>query len=291
MITVRLSGGLGNQMFQYAAAYAAAKEANTSLYLDLRSYNDLSTHGGFCLGKFKVASRLECNISPSWFNNMQLKLLDKFPYLAIFFKRWVIERSSSFNENILKKINGKTMHGYWQSEKYFQKYHGELVKEFIPMVVSEETKQIYNNLLNSIVVAIHIRRGDYISNPNALKKHGFCSISYYKNGILEINSKVDINTYAIFSDDMAWAKENLSHFLKDSNVVWVEGKSAIEDLWLMTACSHHIISNSTFSWWGAWLAQSSGQIVIAPTPWFDDLTLSSVDIIPESWIVLSKNCN
>jgi len=144
----------------------------------------------------------------------------------------------------------------------------------------EKSKQIKNK--NS--VAIHVRRGDYISNPIVNQQFGICSAEYYENAIRDILLKVEMPEFFVFSDDISWCKDNLN--VKDINIQYITGFKDYEDLILISQCKHQIISNSTFGWWGAWLNQNPFKIVIAPKIWYIDPTLDTSMLIPTEWIRL-----
>ena len=130
---------------------------------------------------------------------------------------------------------------------------------------------------------MHIRRGDYVSNPTTNKLHGTCSLEYYHNAVDIIAAKVSNPHFFIFSDDHEWARNN---FKIDYPLTFVAHNNAgknYEDMRLMSLCKHHIIANSSFSWWGAWLGSNPKKIVCAPRGWFKDKSLNTNDIIPSDW--------
>jgi hypothetical protein len=158
-----------------------------------------------------------------------------------------------------------------------------LLVAFKPKKVSKEAKamaEIINKEKNS--VSLHVRRGDYVSNPDANKYHGTKGLDYYIAALARVNKSQKDSTVFVFSDDIAWCKKNLK--LKAKKVVWVDGKnSPIEDIYLMSLCKSNIIANSTFSWWGAWLNSNPKKIVVAPKVWFSDSNIDTSDLIPADW--------
>lgn len=136
-------------------------------------------------------------------------------------------------------------------------------------------------------VMLHVRRGDYVSNAKTLRVHGVCSIDYYRRAIGVARERLGQPRFFVFSDDLAWSRENLP--LGD-DAVFVEGNAEAPemDIFLMAVCRAHVIANSSFSWWGAWLATTDAPLVIAPDPWFDSPDVSAVDLIPASWQTLRK---
>lgn len=265
MITARLMGGLGNQLFQYATAYSIAKQKNTKLYLDDRAYHTNNQHGGYRLDKLRIphlslaADKLK---KPEW----KIKVINKQTKFGFIDSKIIHE--SNF-KSVAAVPEDALLLGYWQNSKYFSAYLADLRRFFVP--VSPSPKAVADSLImqESNSVSIHIRRGDYISNPEALRNHGVCSIEYYKQAIGFILETVENPAFFIFSDDISWVEENLSTLFIKNTCVYMKGNTQEEDLWLMSNARHHIIANSSFSWWGAYLASDDAQIVVSPIPWFD----------------------
>ena len=174
---------------------------------------------------------------------------------------------------------------WWQSELYFKNIRDILLKEFtLRNDFGVEAKRIARDIdYNKYSVSVHIRRGDYVSDSTTLAHHGFLGGEYYKEAIDLMNKKTIRPSFYVFSDDIEWVKTNLSFsypvlFVSDENI------PTHEELILMSLCTHHIIANSSFSWWGAWLGRNSEKIVIAPKRWISDETVDTSDIYPDSWI-------
>ena len=135
-----------------------------------------------------------------------------------------------------------------------------------------------------MAVSLHIRRGDYVSNPVTNNYHGTCSLAYYKKAVLLLKEKIENPSFFIFSDDLLWARENLD-FINDMTFIDLDKSIPDhEEMHLMSQCKHNIIANSSFSWWGAWLNENSDKIVIAPKKWFSDNTINTEDLIPAKWM-------
>ena len=136
---------------------------------------------------------------------------------------------------------------------------------------------------NTNSVSLHIRRGDYVSNPAAAQFHGLCEIPYYQAAVESLKQHFpDIHVY-VFSDEPEWAQ---SHLRLDVPTFFVESNSGEVDLELMRNCCHHVVANSSFSWWGAWLCALDGQVVHAPKRWFADPRTDTKDVVPSRWIQL-----
>ena len=284
MIIVKIVGGLGNQMFQYAYA----KKLDTlgfEVKIDTSAFKHYDLHGGYGLDNYSISLEVADDKELSKFKKSRLleKLYKKIPFLT---GRTVMEKSLLYHEKYLKSADGSYVDGYFQSEKYFFDIKETLLKEFqIRPEISDYSKNIAKKILQSDTsVSIHIRRGDYIHNPKANAVHGVCSLEYYKKAIGLIEKKFKNPTFFIFSDDIKWSRENLG--IKNSFFVENGDRIPHEDIYLMSLCNHNIIANSSFSWWGAWLNRYNKKIVIAPQRWFADKNKQSqaLDIIPESWM-------
>lgn len=282
---VKIIGGLGNQMFQYATAFALAKKKNESLFLDLSLALNYDIHP-LRINKLSCQSGIFENKAPHYEKYVFSPKIPSFMKKYIF-SRCYLERKLTFNENLLNEIGSKKLVGYFQCEEYFKEYRNDILQEFKPKEsFSEEQKYMKKLIEQSSSCSMHIRRGDYLTNPEATTFHGLCNHKYFMDALkyLEKNKKINKDTKIfIFSDDIEWCKENINI---SYNTVFVpaDDERAEMDLWLMSFCQHNIISNSTFSWWGAWLNQNPNKCVVAPKEWFK----SGVDndVVPDVWVKL-----
>lgn len=298
MIIARLIGGLGNQMFQYATAKHLSIINNTNLLVDLSGfdktiYTKNATWRGFQLTIFKMKVAIATqediqavkNSAPDFFEKLKYRLmrLKTIPYYR---KNEIYESGLfHFDKNILKAGRNTYLVGYWQSPHYFNAIRKKLLEDFqIRELPSEKDYPFLNELSHKNAVSIHIRRGDYISNPEYLKNHGLCPVEYYQQAIEYICSKTAKPVFYFFSDDMEWVKKNLNI---NHPAVYVggtpEGKDHYE-MYLMSLCKHNIIANSSFSWWGAWLNTNPEKIVVAPKQWMGDAGIDTTDLIPKNWV-------
>ncbi|WP_345243971.1 alpha-1,2-fucosyltransferase [Nibrella saemangeumensis] len=179
--------------------------------------------------------------------------------------------------------------GYWQSENWFKPIAPLLRQQFIfQRPLSPRSQQYAEAIQRSHnAVFIHIRRGDYVSNPNANKHHGFIGEIYYRKAIDQMHQQLDAPEFFVFSDDMGWVRSNLGPAM--SSATYIEGNTGAnswQDMYLMSLCQFAIIANSSFSWWGAWLNPSTTKTVIAPKQWFASPNVSSKTIVPENWLLL-----
>jgi len=284
MILVKLKGGLGNQMFQYAFGRNLAFKNKTSLVLDISSYKRDKLRN-YELGVFNISAHV---IDKT--DTKLLRGLDKYQKflskLGIGHK-YIIQKNKYFDRRLLNLKDNICLDGYWQCEDYFKDIRKILLKEFtVQSKPNKKNRLLLEKIKNSNSVAVHVRRTDYISNPKVNKRHGVCSPHYYSNAANRIRNRVKNLLFFIFSDDIEWCKKNLRI---DKHIVFVDinnSQKGYEDLRLMKNCQHFIIANSSFSWWGAWLATNKNKIVYVPSYWFK--RESEGDIIPKSWIRIER---
>jgi hypothetical protein len=295
MIITELKGRLGNQMFQYATGYAVAKRSNVSHRIDsvrfteyfrLTEYRNRPPQLYFFPISAQEASPDERSCVAS--EGVELS-----------------ENGHAFDPRLMERWHHAYLRGWWQSENYFNEFRRDLLlSQFVPMGWSKNSADadIIKQMRENISIAVHIRRGDYVTNPSTTEFLGVLPERYYqaanarildeisrrkyskeKNDIRE--EKKDI-VYFIFSDDIEWARSNLQ-FLNPRMLVSHNGvERGHFDMYLMSQANHHIIANSSFSWWGAWLCSRPGQIVVAPLRWFQNKDVNSRDIVPHRWIRL-----
>lgn len=289
MITAIIRGGLGNQLFQYAAAYSLARRLNQELMLDI-TFFPKQTLRGYKLDKLQLDSHL---ISVGENDDMFTKVYKNkyvngvirrsgLKTLPIARGRYLIDKAGSFTpeyfdiqaENIL-------LNGYFQSEEYFINFRDAILRQFQPVYKRDaeylETEMMINNT-NS--VAIHVRRGDFV-NKDGSAFHYILGINYYLNAIAYLRDIIDRPVFFIFSDDINWVK---NYFPKDISVHFVSlsSKNAdIDEMMLMKTCKHMISANSTFSWWASWMNVNENAIHIAPQKQY-----GNEKMIPEKWILL-----
>lgn len=285
MIVVRMKGGLGNQMFQYAAARAVALNAGLPLALDLRHYQREREHG-YALGGFALADvPLDAAQQPPVLRERPLAYV--FARLSGRGPRVLRESSLNFDPAIAAASGPACLEGYFQSEQYFSAHGATIRAELTPVSApdAQNARWLAEIQADPCAVSLHVRRGDYVRNAKFAAHHGTCTPEYYARALAHIAEKMQADpvVYA-FSDDPDWVRENLDLPAKIKVVGHNDASRNIEDLRLMSACRHHIIANSSFSWWGAWLNPRPEKIVIAPAVWFADPTCVNADIWPESWV-------
>lgn len=285
-------GGLGNQLFQYATGRRVALKNGLPLKLDLSWFKD-QPERPYSLNHFTINETIATSdeIAQLKKNEMNpLKLIvvkfNEFgkPY---YHRKHIQEKSLDFDRNILQISGSAYLDGYWQSEKYFKDIENIIRKEFTVISPPDSVNTNYAQMIQSSnAVAIHVRRGDYISNPSANQFHGTCSLEYYSRSIDQIMSNIKNPHFFVFSDEPKWTQDNLKIDAPTTYVVHNPPDKNYEDLRLMSLCSHFIIANSSFSWWGAWLSKNKSKIVIAPSKWFQGTKYNDADLLPENWIRL-----
>jgi hypothetical protein len=284
MIITKLKGGLGNQMFQYAVGRQLALTLGVPLKLDI-SYFHKSGTGSYKLDSFNIqeffATKEEIELltgRPILIKRIIKRLLGNPQPLS---PSHIREIFFHFDPAILTLADNIYLEGYWQSAKYFTSIAPFIRNEFtLKNQLSTSAAKIRDVIENSNSISIHIRRGDYISNPDINQLHGVCSADYYHKCIEFFYNSLDDPMFFIFSDDLSWSRKNISI---DARTEFVETHSTVEDFWLMKSCRHHIIANSTFSWWSAWLDDRPDSITFAPAQWFKDILSKTEDLFPSSW--------
>lgn len=294
MIVVKLIGGLGNQMFQYAFGKSLSVKHQTELKLDTsflldRSPKDNFTFRDYELNVFKIDAAIAGAEEVKRFEakGRGKKLLDLlalyFPFFS--FKCYLREPYFQFFKKALDAPVNTYVDGYWQSEKYFKHIESKLREEFTPKVaVSLKTIQLAGEIKQNNSVSIHVRRSDYITNTHIHNYHGTCNEDYYYEAIKIVASKISTPKFYVFSDEPEWFKKNIKINFPVEYIEHNVGDKSYEDLYLMSLCRHNIIANSSFSWWGAWLNANTDKIVIGPANWFKDTSKNTQDLLPSTWI-------
>lgn len=295
MVIVRLRGGLGNQLFQFAAAYALARHNNTDLKSDLYTYTKHPLRK-YELHHFNIqlpeASRGEIHqFTGSNFVQRYLNKKSNYFYCPNVFA----QPHYHFYEDFFSLPVPMYLSGYWQSEKYFAGVAAEVRKMITPAkVLDQKNADLIAAVKTSNSVAVHIRRTDY-------KAGSFFQpmpFDYYERALRFIGEEISSPRYFIFSDDIAWSRRQLSN-LKDATFVdHNKGDDSFKDLLVMSACRNQVIANSTFSWWAAWLNDFPEKKIVAPATWFHNTWASkkepvypvryynTKDLVPASWVRL-----
>jgi hypothetical protein len=281
-------GGLGNQLFQYAAGRSLADMRGVDLVLDDRYVVRKSQHTGLALDAFNIRARVMNTAERQLFSEGKIRLARWFKRLIRPLGRVFWETQHNYDTSIATLPAGQLLIGFWQSEEYMHDMHQLRLDLELKEPLTEPSQKI-KRIINTVEsVALHVRRGDYLKDQKTIARHGVCSQSYYQSAIDLVLVEKPNAEFFVFSDDTQWVKANLQlppqcTYVSASNI------SAEEDLVLISGCKHQIIANSTFSWWGAWLNNNCDKIVVCPTPWFDDNNIATQDLLPANWHQLAKN--
>lgn len=290
MIIVQLKGGLGNQLFQYAAGLSLAKHHNVDVKVDISELQqpdkEIGTTRVYELNNIiqpPAIASLEETKSITY-QNICKKYFEKF---IPSYKRTIYnEKQFQFDKSFFNSASNLYLKGYRQSEKYFKSIEKDVRQDFqLQSVLVAEVEGFVKKLQSTNSVSIHIRRGDY-KNSAVQDYHGTLTEDYYQNAIDKISSIAQDLTFFIFSDDIEWVKNNLKFEKPVDFVSGTISKTHFHDFYLMSACKHNIIANSSFSWWAAWLNPNPLKQVIAPARWFNNAKLNTTDLIPEGWHTL-----
>lgn len=262
-VGIRLEGGLGNQLFQFALGLTLANSNNSMLKIDVSKLHSYGTR--------------EIELEPLLTSN---EIVTNEPKI----KNSLKEKGFAFQQEFLNSPVFTWQEGYFQSWKYFQSIEVEIKKRLL----GKEDIQSQNKSIGlpESFIALQVRRGDYL-NPEQIKFHGICGLDYYKFA-LELARKVVGDLPAVvFSDDQDAAEFFASQLPNSQPDKPIIGETALETLRRLTAGKSHIIANSSFGWWGSWLSESS-QLTIAPRPWFNDASINTRDLLPPQWITVDK---
>ena len=262
-IGVRLQGGLGNQLFQFATGHAVAKNRGFLLRVDCRLLETMGTR------EFELARVLDASV-----------LIDGRKRARSIFR----EQGFRFDPAILEVPASTWLEGYFQSWRYFQQNRVELQELILESKLHSPHTQ--KPVKTERFIALQVRRGDYL-NPAQLKFHGICSIDFYKRGLALSRRLVGDLPAVVFSDDTQTARE-FAQELPNSTPHDPSGNSSpLDTLRELSLASAHVIANSSFGWWGAWLSDTS-EVTIAPRPWFNDASVDTRDLLTPNWLTLDR---
>ncbi len=285
MLVVRIWGGLGNQMFQYAYARALKERTGQKVYIDTKGVFKEKLEGGrrrdYSLDCFCISLLPAERTAKEFYFLNRGNPLERFAYEMsvrhMVFPWYYMESNEGFQPELLDVQGDMYLQGWFQNEKYFREYRNLICEEFTPVREIKIEKGIQELIENEVTVSVHIRRGDYKSIDYTVP------LDYYQKAINHISKKANKPFFLFFSDDIEWVRENMK--LPDKHY-FVSGKNLkdYEEMMLMSRCAHNIIANSTFSWWGAWLNKNPDKIVVAPRMWMR--LKDPLSIVPEEWIVI-----
>ena len=292
MIITNVIGGLGNQMFQYAFGRALSLRYRVPLRLDVSDFEAYRLRGFQLKSIFPLAAEAATDGDrrevlgwrgyPAALRTLRRPRLERWRG-----SRLLVQDLSKPAAHYLSAASADCyLLGYWQSEAYFAEV-ADVIREdfrFTPALAGRNAEWA-ERIRRVVSASLHIRRGDYASDPATRAMHGLCSLEYYEAAGRMIADRNPGVEFFVFSDDLEWARGHLRmpwpHHFVDSNA----SHDSFHDMHLMSLCRHHIIANSSFSWWGAWLSEYEGKTVIAPHRWLAGADL--LDIVPARWTRLA----
>ena len=300
MFIIEIIGGLGNQMFGYAFTLAMKHHygaENVCIYTG--RFNEVQDNQGYELKRvfgIEEVEIVEKRVVANLIDNSR-------SYVARLRRRLFGQKTSYFREHCPKfdplvySLNGKKkmyVEGLWQDEDFFKDIRNTVLDKFRFETenISPENAKVLKEINSANAVSLHVRRGDYVSNPNYMGfLGGVCNMLYYQKALAQLELTEDGLSIFVFSDDIEWVQSNFS-FLRDKNVKYINHNKGVDsymDMYLMSQCKHNIIANSTFSWWGAWLNRNPAKKIFAPKIWF--LNSPGYDgnhIVPDQWIKIDN---
>lgn len=281
-------------MFQYAAARAFALVRELPLRLHIAGFDDYGLHQGFELQRVfncnvQLASVVELRSVLGWRASTKIiRILARPEFTILRGASFVVEPHFHYWSGLRNAPMMAYLHGYWQSEKYFADVATAIREDFSFHHPLSAANVVIANMIDAAgsAVSLHVRRGDYISDARTHAVHGLCSIDYYRSAVRYITDRVMDPVFFVFSDDIAWAKSNFAFDYPCHYIDHNRGAESYNDMRLMSLCRNHIIANSSFSWWGAWLNSSDDKIVVAPKRWFASNDKSTKDLLPAEWVTI-----
>ena len=275
MIVVRITGGLGNQMFQFAFARTVQAQGK-NVVIQWHGHRTKSQHNGWELDQTFIAPLSE-----------KIKVANHTLLLnctAWAMRKTIRRRGPSdggYNPKFLNATSGY-LDGYWQSEKYFAALANTIRSDFrFKPLAGDKNSHLQKRIAAEPCVSVHVRRGDYVTHPGL---GNICNAEYYEKALEKLDLEQPGSTPVVFSDDIPHCRKMFS----GRNTVfvdWNQGPSSWMDMALMSQCRHHIIANSSFSWWGAWLGEHREGLTLAPKHWYAETHVTTnPDIFPKNWI-------
>ncbi len=292
MIIVRLDGGLGNSMFQYALGRHLSLRNGSALKFDISSYKTNPVADcSFWLEKFNIdiKNNLAAPEEIAALMRYRRKSGKKwFLYNAFFAdqKKYVEEDANLSTQEIMTLAGDLYLRGWWQNESYFMQIRDTLLNDFTPRApLQDKNLNAAEQMTSSNSVSIHVRRCDYVTNPRTRAFHGELTQAYYNHAVRLLSEHASNLKLFVFSDDIQWVHHHMAFPETTTYVDWNGGGIGHEDLRLMALCKHHIIANSSFSWWGAWLGTYQNKTVIAPARWITKQH-DRAGRIPPQWVTI-----
>jgi hypothetical protein len=285
MIITEINGGLGNQLFQYAAGLSLAEKHQTQLKINV-DFKQADTSRTLGLSHFNIFLESATPEEIKHYSPTSILFKKILSYLPLALQKFYKERQFSYQPDFEKLGPNVYLKGYWQSERYFSTIATQ-VKDIFTL-----QPHFYSNILPLIEeikqtesVSIHVRKGDYLLHPYS-DYYATLESAYYNNALAALQDNLPQLKLYVFTDDPKWVKENLALPIPYTLISGVQTRSMYEDFQAMLSCKYHIIANSSFSWWTAWLSSRIGKKVIAPKQWFKNGPTDTQDLVPKSWLIV-----
>jgi len=300
MIIVRLTGGLGNQMFQYALGRHLALKNDVELMVDTTYFENVPKNQRHFVKReydldilnirAKVLNPKDADFLPCFSGKLMDKIKDRIKGHFNLYEKLngykVLSEKALFNfdEGALCSGGNFYLIGYWQNERYFKAIEKQIRDDFtFKNTFDEKVRHLAGEIAGSNSLCLNIRRGDFVDNPT----HGFTGMDYIHEAVNLIRGRVGISKVYVFSDEIDWCEKNLHLDLPCFFVPHdLAGRKFSSYLYLMSQCHHFVIPNSTFGWWAAWLSGHSSKMVVAPKQWLSVPGLDASGIMPEGWIAI-----
>jgi len=282
---VKLKGGLGNQMFQYAFGRAVSLQKKYDLVFDISAYEENSTRDTkrtLALNKFNTKGIF---VSEKKGGGVFTRVIQKIGHVFSPLQPYLFDKTAFENAR-----QDSYFEGFWQNEEYFVAIADIIRNDFLPKeLLSGAAERVHERIrVTNDPISLHIRRGDYIQDKRTRDYHGPLDLTYYKKAIDYLEEKIGCHfSIFVFSDDIEWAKTHMHSVVPScAQIIYVSDNDIpdYEEILLMRTCKHHIIANSSFSWWGAWLNSSKNKIVIAPKQWVKNPSIDISQVTPPDWI-------
>jgi hypothetical protein len=282
MIIAKITGGLGNQLFQYAVGKAVADFHQVELKLDITAYRTYTLHNGCRLEQFDIIADIATDKEilqlkgPNSFFSRTLRKTGMFQKSSYYSEK----QRTIFEQNVFSFFD-RYLDGYWQNEQYFLGIREKLLVELKPSnPISSNAIEYQSKINHTNSISLHVRRGDYLNHPEI----GVLDVSYYQEAVKYMSDIIENPVFFVFSNDLEWCHKNFEFI--EGNCIFVENtESEIDDLVLMSLCKYNISANSSFSWWGAWLNSNVDKIVVAPKKWMA-VNPNEYKWVPDNWVEL-----
>ena len=279
-------------MFQYAVARAQSIRLKTRLCLDVTGFEATSIHQGFELKRVfnldsEIASDDDLRDVLGWQrHSLVRRVVTRRHFTSLKRKNFILEPHFEYWNGIESIPHSCHLSGYWQSERYFLSSVSAIRNDFsFVLPLDNENRDLAARISQVNAVSLHVRRGDYITNAQNTEIYNACSAAYYEAAVKRISQHVTDPHFFIFSDDIEWVRNFLQIRGQIEYISNNKGENNYKDMHLMSLCRHHILANSSFSWWGAWLNASPTKIVVAPRKWFVK-PVNTKDLLPQAWVQL-----